>query len=155
MGSQHTRLIVTVLWVDDVITTWYLSDRSPWLPAVVNRRYFQNLFIHYSYYYYYYYYYHYYYYYYYYYLFVNVNCNFTHQALRTRFNVSVRSRFTFYLDFGNVFFFKGKRITGAPGENISENGRENLNHISRPLRDLEHFKRGKCSNHWAHPRGEG
>ena len=46
------------------------------------------------------------------YLFVNVNYNFAHEALRTRFNVSMRSRFTFYLEFGNVFFFKGKRIPG-------------------------------------------
>ena len=44
------------------------------------------------------------------YLFGNVNCNFTHEALRTGFNVSMRSRFTFSLEFGNVFFFKGKRI---------------------------------------------
>ena len=43
------------------------------------------------------------------YLFVNVNCDFTHKALRTRFNVSARSTFNFYLEFGNVVvvFFKG------------------------------------------------
>ena len=88
------------------------------------------------------------------YLFVNVNCNFTHEALRTGFNVSMRSRFTFSLEFGNVFF-QGEKNTGGPGEKISKKGRENSNHISRPLRDREHFKRGECSNHWAHPSGEG
>ena len=56
---------------------------------------------------------------------------------------------------GMFFFFQGETNTGAPGENISEKGRENSNHISRPLRDLEHFKRGNCSNHWAHPGGRG
>lgn len=107
----------------------------------VNRRYFQNLFIiaiiii---------------------YLFANVNCNFAHEALRTRFNVSALSRFTFYLEFGNVFFFlKGKRIPEHQEKNLSEKGRENSNHISHPLRDLEHFKKSECSNHWAHPRREG
>ena len=39
------------------------------------------------------------------YLFTYVNCNFTHETLKTRFNVSARSRLNSYLEFGNVFFF--------------------------------------------------
>ena len=64
------------------------------------------------------------------YLFVNVNCNFTHEALRTRLGlVSARSRFNFYLEFGNVFFSRG-----APGEKFLEERQRKLeSHIASIL----------------------